>query len=551
MIAPDLVDVEIETITPGGDGLARAGGQTLVVPFTIPGERVRVQAPRTSRPDAVAFLVEVLRASPHRVAPRCAHFGPDAEPGVGPCGGCSWQHIAYPEQLRLKTDLVDRLVRAVVPAAPRTLAMLPSTPVEQPWGYRHKAHFAFEVVGHRRSATLLMGHYVRGSRRVLPVRECPVHDPRGNELAFAFRESFAGGASSVLEGLAIRVGANTPEIVATLIVTDDRDKGLRTASRRVLEAPGAPTAFHVNLHPREDALIFGPDTRRVTGPERMREQVAGASFLVSPTAFFQTNVAAAEILVRLVMEGVAGTGGDGGGGGGGGGGDNGLTRSNGATESSSSKRTLRSSVAPCDPVPSVTSVVLDLYAGAGLFALPLARAGCRVVAIEENREAVADGEASRRLNRIPEEQCRFIAQRVETFVTGRLAPLIDVVILDPPREGCSPAVLDEVFGQIAPARAIYVSCNPEALARELATITSHGYAIQSLQPVDMFPHTAHVETVVVLNRTSPRSHRAAPRAPAPPREAQPPERRRGARDEARSGAGPDRSAAGRPRRNRR
>jgi 23S rRNA (uracil1939-C5)-methyltransferase len=144
--------------------------------------------------------------------------------------------------------------------------------------------------------------------------------------------------------------------------------------------------------------------------------------------------------------------------------------------------------------------------GAGLFALPLARDGHAVVAVEENRSAVADGEASRRLNDIPAERCRFVAQRADNMLREAArrphaaAERFDAVVLDPPREGCSVAVIDRVFDALAPATAVYISCNPEALARDLAAIVSLNYRIQSLQPVDMFPHTAHIETVAVLTR---------------------------------------------------
>ncbi len=141
---------------------------------------------------------------------------------------------------------------------------------------------------------------------------------------------------------------------------------------------------------------------------------------------------------------------------------------------------------------------MDLYAGAGLFALPLAQRGHTVTAVEENREAVADGEASLRLNRISPERCRFVAKPVEAALRGMTSA--DVVVLDPPREGCTPAVLEHVFGRMQPDVAVYVSCNPEALARDLSSIARHRYAIQSIQPVDMFPHTAHVEAVAVLTR---------------------------------------------------
>ena len=130
--------------------------------------------------DVCAIDVDALEPA-HRVAPRCPHFGPPDH-----CGGCTWQHIAYPEQLRLKTALVDRLVRAAVSDAPPARATIPSTPVDNPWGYRHKVHFVFD----RTQRGLVMGHYVRGTRRVIPVRECPVHDSRGNAIAFRFASTF-------------------------------------------------------------------------------------------------------------------------------------------------------------------------------------------------------------------------------------------------------------------------------------------------------------------------------------------------------------------------
>ena len=423
----------------------------ITIPFTIPGERVRASVRRSRDGSLVGVLETILEPSRHRVAPGCRHFG--NQPGGG-CGGCSWQHIAYPEQLRLKSQIVTRLVREAVSRAPAALPTLPATPIESPWGFRQKVHFVF---GGANRATLVMGHYARGSRRVIPVTECPVHDERGNQLAFRFRDAcistgIGAGEGHVLKGVAVRVGANSRELMTTLVLTGDADRRLRAATRRVIDSE-PPSAVHVNIHPRGDAYIFGRDTRRIAGADRLREELAGISFLISPTAFFQTNVAAAEILARLVVEAVG-----------------------------------------------RQSRILDLYAGAGLFALPLARAGNQVVAVEENREAVADGVASRRLNNVTEQQCRFVTRRVEDFLrTPRQA--FETVVLDPPRAGCSTAVIGSLFKGISPPLAIYVSCSPEALARDLGAIVRFGYEVRSLQPVDMFPHTAHVETVAVLKKT--------------------------------------------------
>ena len=455
---PDL-DVDIEELSIGGDGVAHVGGRRIFVPYTLPDERVQVRLRGEARDDATAMLLSVLRPSPHRIAPRCRHFGPTAEPGVGPCGGCSWQHIAYPEQLRLKTQLVARLVRAAIHDAPSPLPMLAATAVGDPWGFRQKLHFVFGAAeGNSRTPVLAMGHYVRGSKRVVPVQECPVHDPRGNALAFAVRDRYLrnrvtaadGRGPRVLSGVAIRAACHTCELMATIIVSDGSDRRLRTATREVMAAE-PDVSFHLNLHPERDALVFGRQTRKLRGTDRMREQVAGASFLISPTAFFQTNVAAAELLVGLVLAAVP-----------------------------------------------AKSRVLDLYAGAGLFALPLARAGHTVVAVEESRAATDDGEASARLNRVSPSQCRFITRRVETAMTA--LPAADVVVLDPPREGCTPEVIAGAFGRLRPAVGIYVSCNPDTLAADLRAIAGHGYAVRSIQPVDMFPHTPHIEAVAVVTR---------------------------------------------------
>ena len=440
-------------------------GTTVAVPFTIPGERVRAALPasrgqvRTAR----ASLVAVLRPSPHRVAPRCPHFGPQAS-SAGPCGGCAWQHIAYAEQLRIKTAIVEQVVRAAVPRAPRVRAMLSATP-DDPWGYRRKVHFVFAGAG--RDGRLLMGHMARGSRRVVDVRECPVHADAGNQIAFSLHAAYrrAGVRAwtpddprrDALRGVAVRVGGDSDEALTTLVVAHDRDRRLREATRRLVAEQATGIGLHLNIHDRDDGFIFGRETRRLAGVDRVRETVAGITFLVSPTAFFQTNVAAAELLVRLVLE----------------------------------------AVPPDLPV-------LDLYAGAGLFTLPLARRGHQVTAIEENRDAVRDGIASQALNRIPKNQCRWIARPVEAALARRAT---GVVVLDPPREGCSDGVLRAVFAERGPAVAVYVSCNPHTLGRDLQAIARHGYAVTSVQPVDMFPHTPHIETVVTLTRDSARGHR--------------------------------------------
>jgi 23S rRNA (uracil1939-C5)-methyltransferase len=296
---------------------------------------------------------------------------------------------------------------------------------------------------------------------VIEVRECPVHAEAGNRIAFTMHAAYrrAGVRAwtpddprrDALRGLVVRVSGDEREALATLVVAHDGDRRLRDATKRLIAERATGRGLHLNVHGRDDGFIFGSDTRRLEGVDRVRETVAGVSFLISPTAFFQTNVAAAEVLVRLVLD----------------------------------------AVPPDLPV-------LDLYAGAGLFTLPLARRGQRVTAVEENREAVRDGIASQALNRIPKERCHWIARPVEAGLARVRAT--GAVVLDPPREGCADAVLRSVFSDRGPVIAVYVSCNPGTLGRDLLAITRHGYEVTSVQPVDMFPHTPHIETVVTLSR---------------------------------------------------
>ncbi len=242
--------------------------------------------------------------------------------------------------------------------------------------------------------------------------------------------------------------------------------------RRSPEGEGgrATVGFHLNLHDRPDSFLFGRETRRLFGLAEVREQVGGVTYLISPTSFFQTNVRAAGVLARVVLEALA---------------DTRFDR------------------------------VLDLYSGVGLFALPLAKAGRSVTAVEEDREAMAGAAAALRLNRIAADRCRLVAARVEDALGvspgDRRAPARrpparipggewDAVVLDPPRQGCPARVLDAVFRALRPARIVYVSCSPEALARDMSGVEAAGYRFERVQPIDMFPHTAHVETVVVLAR---------------------------------------------------
>ncbi len=216
-----------------------------------------------------------------------------------------------------------------------------------------------------------MGHYALESQRIVPIEECPVHHERGNRIAFAFATpSRVMAITPLLRHVIIRSTADGREASAMLVVRRN-DKALRAPIRKLLASPEKPDGFFINIHDKPGPFMVGDETIKIEGRSHVKEVVGGMSYLVSPTAFFQTNVGAAGVLVKVVLEEVG---------------------------------------------PAKT--VLDLYCGSGLFSLQLARAGARVTGVEENRQAIKDAEANLRLNRLPEGQVRFIAGRAEDSIRG-------------------------------------------------------------------------------------------------------------------------------------
>ena len=357
----------------------------------------------------------------------CKHFGV--------CGGCTVPGVPYPEQLAQKRRALSRLLGIDVPA------LIPS-PKES--GFRNKVAFVFGPGG--------MGHYARGGQKIVRIDECPVHHERGNRIAFALRDHLSRIPAGLLRHVIVRTTDDGREASAMLVVRQN-DKSLRAPVRKFLASAARPDGFFINIHDKPGPYMVGDETIKIEGRSHVKEVVWGSSYLVSPTAFFQTNIGAAAELVKLVTAAVG-----------------------------DAKR------------------VLDLYCGSGLFSLPLAKGGAIVMAVEENRQAIADAEANVRINKLPAGLVRFLTSRVEDALARVGRDPWDAVILDPPRQGCPPPVIAGVFDRIRPPKVVYVSCNPDALATELPLILKTGYRVGAVQPVDMFPHTEHIETVMVFTR---------------------------------------------------
>jgi 23S rRNA (uracil1939-C5)-methyltransferase len=452
--APALT-VEVEDIDfPSSDGKAEAGGRKLLIPWAVPGEKLRVQVVAERDAAQVAETIRVESPSPRRAAPRCRHFGA--------CGGCRYQHVEYGTQLELKERHLRRVLdEGGLPEA--AAAVRPVTASPDLYGFRNKMEFAFGekhgalVLGLRERVTASRQTY----RRTLPLSECPIFGPVVGRvfpvfLDFAGRYGLEGFEPATRAGhlrhLVLREGKRTGELMALLVTAELPEVDLdAVAGRLAAAAPELRSFAHVTNRRGSDLVEF-ERTRLVAGVPFIEEKLAGLSFRIYPPSFFQTNTAGAELLYRRLGD------------------EAGLTKG---------------------------SRVLGLYCGSGAIELSLAGTAGTVTGIDASPANIANAVENALVNQV--ENVEFLAGTVEALLAEPRREPADVVIVDPPRIGLTGKALRRTAALGAPT-IVYVSCNPRSLARDLAAFGDAGYRVASLWPFDLFPHTPHLETLAVLVR---------------------------------------------------
>lgn len=440
------IELTLDRMAYGGAALGRHEGRVVFVPYALPGERVRARLTRQHKRWAEAELVKVLEASPDRVTPRCPHFGPHK------CGGCHWQMAGYAGQLRYKTDIVrDQLRRIGGFSDPPVRDCL--GPVDDSWMYRNNVQLHANEEGN-------LGFVNADSSAVHPIDVCYIMNPAIYEL---FKQLEAEGPA---ERAGIADPDPTPDVPASIRRIALRGS-TRTGDRMVIFetegnqpprmelgalVPDGADAARLSIALRAGGEEETPATVALSGRPWMEEELGGRRWHVSAGSFFQVNTSMAEQLVALVREFAA-------------------------------------------PL-SGNERVVDAYAGVGTFGLSLAADARLVWLVESHPRSVADA----RVNASELRNVEILEGAAEAVLpawpAGRPRP--DVAVLDPPRAGCQPALLDALVSLGVP-RIVYVSCDPATLARDLRHLARAGYRVEAVQPVDMFPQTYHIETVVRLS----------------------------------------------------
>ena len=451
----ETLELTIQKLVPGGEGLGHHEGFAVFVPETWPGDRVQARVISCKKNYARALLEQVIEPSGQRVGAPCA-LSAD-------CGGCQWQDFAYPAQLLAKRQLLSETLKQQIPYLANKTAdelsdlIAPVLGMTDPFYYRNKGQFPIQAI----KGQLELGFFRPRSHDLVPLDFCLIHHIRINEILLwsrdwlrksgllAYDEKTCRG---LLRHLIVRHGFRSGETLVALVCSEPHEH-LNAFARELMGAFASVVGVVLNIQPKQSNRILGERSEVLAGQEYYREILGGLSFQVALPAFFQVNPVQTEVLYQQV------------------------------------KHLLDLSGAEC---------LIDAYSGAGTIALWLAKHCQEVVGIESVVAATENARQNARINGLA--NAAFILGKVEDVLPDLVKTKhCDALVLDPPRKGCERNVLATI-GKTQLERLVYVSCNPATLARDIQILHADGFELTACQPVDMFPHSHHIETVALLSR---------------------------------------------------
>ena len=451
------LEVEVTDIAYGGRGLARVDGVAVFIDQAVPGDRVLIRITRKKANFAEARVVDLLEASSHRIVPPCEYSGI--------CGGCKWQFLQYDQQLIYKRQHVMDALEHI--AKIKEVRVRPTIPSQLKFGYRNKMEFSCsdkrwllpqELGRSDVDKGFALGLHVPGTfHKVIDTRACLLQPDLGNQLLGDVR-TFIRSSHAPVYGLqshkgfwrflVIRHSVAYDQWMVNIITAEDDSKTMQPLTKLLTDRYPQVTSVVNNITSRKAGVAVGEIEHTLAGASVISDRIGGYDFEISANSFFQTNTRGAWELYKTVQEYAGLTG---------------------------------------------TETVLDLYSGTGTIPILLSEFCKEIIGVEISESAVADAEKNCQKNSVS--NCRFILGDIRKCLEQiQLRP--EVLIIDPPRAGMHKDVVHQVL-ELGAERVVYVSCNPATMARDLAML-QEGYRLTAVQPVDMFPHTFHIEAVAKL-----------------------------------------------------
>ncbi|MCP4403042.1 MAG: 23S rRNA (uracil(1939)-C(5))-methyltransferase RlmD [bacterium] len=440
--------ITIDDISDKAQGICRVDGFPVVVDGALAGEELEIKIIKVTKNFAVGKLLQVLKPAEERIQPFCPVFTR--------CGGCSLQHMSYGAQLNFKTARVREHFDT---AGLSDTLIHPTLGMESPLHYRNKAQYP---VGQKKGIPQL-GFYASYSHEIIEHDECRIHPLLVDKIMAFLRTYFLENAVSIydersrqglLRHVLIRIAQQSGEAMLVLVINGSEFPAWEKLVIQLTTEVPEVTNLVLNENSEAHNAILGKRKRTLYGEGIIRDRLGGYEFEISASSFYQVNSRQTEVLYGKVLDYASLTGED---------------------------------------------IVFDLYCGVGTIAVFLARHARKVYGVEVNREAVLNARRNAALNNLSNVTVVQGEADKAIMELARLEERADLVVLDPPRKGCSEELLERISAMNA-KRIVYISCNPTTVARDLAFLAQKGFKTAEVQPVDMFPHTLHIECVARIER---------------------------------------------------
>lgn len=450
-----IIPLEITSLSNDGNGVGHYDGMAVFVSGAVVGDTLDVRLVKICKSYAFGIIERIVAPSAHRIESDCAV--------CKSCGGCDFRTMTYEAELAAKQGFVQDAMKRLGGLDITVEAILPS-PSEN--GYRNKVQYPVARLG---DGKVTAGFYASRSHRVIPCTDCKLQPPLLNEIIRSICRLMEQMKISVYDEatgkglvrhLYLRHGVHSGEIMVCIVCNGRKLPLQQDFVERLLMKHREITTIVLNVNTKNTNVVTGTENITLFGPGYIRDTMCGVPVQLDPLAFYQVNTLGAEQLYGVAAE-----------------------------------------YALAEKDENDRGILLDLYCGAGTIGLSMAQYFDKLIGVEIIPQAVENARANAAAMGMNEDKARFLCadagEAAAQLAAEGLKP--DVIVLDPPRKGCDTATLDAVL-QMAPERIVMVSCNASTAARDTRYLTDHGYAVQKVKPVDMFPRTKHVESVVCLSK---------------------------------------------------